>query len=80
MHSYSKYHFASIDTLYLIKWLEDEDFYNVIAVKDVVPPEDCDILDMTPGMICRLMFNSKLCCRSCDFNCCYEYIHNSGTY
>ena len=64
LHSVCRVYIVSfrgrVDTYYLIKWLEeDEDLYDVIAAKDVVPPEDCDILDVTPGMICRIMFNSK---------------------
>ena len=43
----------------MVNWTEDEDLFDVIAAKELVPPEDSDILDVEPGMLCRVMYQSK---------------------
>ena len=49
-----------VDTYFLINWLEtDGNLHDVVAARNVVPPEDYDILDLTPGMPCRVIYNSK---------------------
>ena len=49
-----------IDTYYLIKWEEEDGLYDVIPAKDIVPPNNCnDILEVIPGMVCRILFDGK---------------------
>jgi len=42
-----------------VNWVGEKDLTDVVAAKDVVPPEDTDILDVSAGMICRVSFSSK---------------------
>ena len=48
-----------VEKYFLVNWTADEDLFDVIAAKEVVPPEDHDILDVKAGMICRVMYQSK---------------------
>ena len=34
------------ETYFQVNWIADEDLYDVFPAKDVVPPEDYDILDV----------------------------------
>ena len=35
---------------------EDNDLFDVVSSKEVIPPEDVDILDVNPGCICRVSY------------------------
>lgn len=51
--------FSQIDTL--IKWLdEDDNLYDVVPSKTVVPPEGIDMLNLGVDMICRASFNGQI--------------------
>ena len=49
------------DSYFLINWIDDADpsLYDVVASKAVVPPDNMSIFDVTPGIICRVFFNSQ---------------------
>lgn len=50
-----------VDTFFLINWLDEEDpnLYDVVAAKLVVPPEEVNILDVTPEMVCRVSYSGE---------------------
>ena len=33
--------------------------YDVVSAKDVVPPEEVDILDVVPGTVCRASYSGQ---------------------
>ena len=47
------------DKHFLINWLdeEDDDIYDVVPSKAVVPPEGTNVLDLDSGAICRVAFS-----------------------
>ena len=47
------------DLYFLVNWVGENDKMDVVAAKEVVPPEDTDILDVSAGMICRVSYSSK---------------------
>ena len=51
-----------LDTYFLINWLDDpegDDLYDVVNSKLVVPPDDVDILGVTPGTICKVAYGGS---------------------
>ena len=50
-----------IDKHFLINWLdeEDEDLYDVVPSKAVVPPDGINILDVDAGAFCRVAFSGQ---------------------
>ena len=49
-----------LDTYFLVNWLDDpegDDLYDVVNSKVVVPPDDLDILGVTPGTICEVAYS-----------------------
>ena len=55
-YSYSSF----TDCYFLINW-QDEDgtLHDIVPSKLVVPPEDLTILDVNPGMVCRVSHNGQ---------------------
>lgn len=52
---------CNIDTFFLINWLDEveDDLYDVVPSKNIVPPEDMEILDVAPGTICRAAYSGQ---------------------
>ena len=46
-----------VDRYFLINWLEEEDLYDVVSSKSVVPLDDTDILDLCAGAVCKVGFD-----------------------
>lgn len=48
-------------THFLINWLGEErdDLYDAVPAKEIVPPEESDVLDIKPGSTCRVVYYSK---------------------
>ena len=49
-----------IDRYFLVNW-QDEDgtLHDIVPSKLVVPPDDLTILDVKPGMVCRVSHNGQ---------------------
>lgn len=48
-----------LEIFFLVKWLEEDELYDVVPSKSVVPPEDTNILEMIPGMICKVAYSGQ---------------------
>ena len=50
-----------VDIFFLVNWLEDEenDLYDVVPSKSVVPPENTNIIDVKPGSVCRVAYSGQ---------------------
>lgn len=48
-----------VETFFLINWLEEDDpnLYDIVPSKDVVPPEDVDVLDIKRDTVCRVSYS-----------------------
>lgn len=45
---------------FLVNWLDEEDdVFDVVPSKSVVPPENKNILDITAGTICRVAYSGE---------------------
>lgn len=42
-----------------MNWLDDIDLYDVVPSKLVVPPEDTNILEVSPGTVCRVAYSGQ---------------------
>ena len=52
----------AIETYFLVNWMDDpegDDMYDVVSSKMVVPPDEIDILDVTPGAVCKVAFHGS---------------------
>ena len=38
---------------------EGDDMYDVVSSKMVVPPDEMDILEVTPGTVCKVAFGGS---------------------
>ena len=48
------------DMYLLIKWVEEDEMYDVVSSKSVVPPEGCSsALDIDPGSVVRVAFSGE---------------------
>ena len=49
------------DTYFLINWLDEEedDLFDVVSAKSVVPPEGTDILSLMPYTVCRVGYEGQ---------------------
>ena len=55
---YNLYAFA--DLFFLVQWIEERDtIYDVIQAKNTVPPDDLDILDVKPGVMCQTSYEGR---------------------
>ena len=46
-----------LDTYFLINWLDDPEGDDMVNSKGVVPAGDVDILEVTPGTICKVAYS-----------------------
>ena len=45
-----------------MNWIDDpegKDMYDVVSTKMVVPPDEIDILDVTPEAVCKVAFGGS---------------------
>ena len=55
---YNLYAFA--DLLFVVQWIEEHDtVYDVIQAKNIIPPDDLDILDVKPEVLCRTSYEGR---------------------
>ena len=47
------------DLFFLVEWMEHDTMYDVIQAKNIVPPDDMDILDVKPGVTCRTSYEGR---------------------
>ena len=48
------------DLCFLVLWLEEEDpLYDTLWARDIIPTGDADVLQLTPGSICKAVFEGK---------------------
>ena len=51
--------FAFADVYFLINWTEESHFIDVVHSKCVVPPNSVHILDVVPGMLCKVAHSGQ---------------------
>ena len=53
--------FCFVETFFLVNWLdeEDDDLFDVVPSKDVVPPGSKTVLDVAAGTVCRVAYSSQ---------------------
>ena len=44
---------------FVVRWLDDATKYDIVQSKDIVPPEDSDVLSLPPGTQCSAVFQGK---------------------
>ena len=51
----------SVDTYFLINWIDEDedDLYDVVSTKSVVPPEGTNILNVIAGSVCRVAYSGQ---------------------
>ena len=64
------------DLFFFVEWIEEHDtMYDVIQAKTILPPDDQDILDVKPGVVCWTsnegrFYKVKIVARG---KCCVEW-------
>lgn len=50
-----------LDTYFCVNWLEkgEEDCFDVVPSKDIIPPEGVDVLDVNAGYVCRVSYSGR---------------------
>ena len=47
------------DIYFLINWIKEPDLFDVVHSKSVVPPDDMNILDIIPGVVCKVAYSGQ---------------------
>ena len=54
-------HFVCQDLHFVVLWSkEEEQLYDIIHAKDIIPPSDVDVLDIQKEAECRAKFQTKI--------------------